>query len=253
MRKVISIAAETSILLRRDQIFQPLTVIVGAALAIAIFATDWSIEEKSSVYHNLVAFIFQISGSIISLIWGVKIISDAKIDGSIEQSMSRPVTRSQWLLGRFLGLAFTLFILSLAVGIVWRLGAYVYEIPTVVSWFTISLIQTLFLWLITGSVAVFVSTFAGPGTGLFIGASMWLLGLMSRPIAQGLSGPGFEGFKNFTTVISNFWSLSPFVPEAYGEIMNIKTRQVSSLYGLTVIVLLYFAGSMIARSKDVNS
>lgn len=253
MKKILSIASETSILLRRDQIFQPLAVIVGAAIAIAIFATDWSIEDRSLVYHNIIAFVFQMSGSIIALIWGVKIIADAKVDGSIEQSLTRPISRGQWLLGRLLGLGASLFILNIAVGIIWRTGAYIYDIHTVVSWFTISMVQTLFLWIIVGGLAVFVSSFTGPGTALFASASLWLLGLVSKPISQGLTGQSFENLRIFTTQIANIWTLSPFVPEPYGEILSVPLRQIYAGYGLCMISLLYVVSSIISKSKDINS
>lgn len=228
-------------------------MIVAAAIAVAIFATDWSIEDRATVYHNIIAFVFQASGSIIALIWGVKIISDSKVDGSIEQSLTRPISRGQWLLGRLLGLGVSLFILNIAVGIIWRTGAYIYDIHTIVSWFTISMVQTLFLWLIVGGVAVFVSTFTRPGTALFASASLWLLGLVSKPISQGLTEQSFENIKMFTTKIANLWTLSPFVPEPYGQILSVKLRQLYSVYGLCMICLLYIVSSLIIKSKDVNS
>ena len=120
MKQVLAIAQETFLSLKRDKIFQPLSIIIAAAVGVAVFAADWSLESRSQVYHDIVVFIFQVSGAFISMIWGVKIISDSKQDGSIELSMSRPLPRSQWLLGRMLGLFISLFAMAAITGLIWR-------------------------------------------------------------------------------------------------------------------------------------
>lgn len=253
MTPTLAIANETFLSLRRDKIFQPLAIIIALTVGIAIFATDWTLEDKSVVYHDIVAFIFQISGSLISIIWGVKIISDSKQDGSIELSMSRPVSRSGWLLGRMLGLFFSLFTMAVVAGIVWRLGAWAYGIQTNVLWFSIALCQTILLWFTTGAISIFVSSFTGPGTALFAAIALWILGLLSRPIATGLIASTSPFARKFVETIANFWSLSILIPESHGTIISLVERRQGFLYILAVLSTFYFLGAASAHYKDVNS
>lgn len=253
MTPALAIANETFLSLRRDKIFQPLAIIIAFTVGIAIFATDWSIEESSVVYHDIVVFIFQLSGALISIIWGVKIISDSKQDGSIELSMSRPVSRSGWLLGRMLGLFFSLFAMAVVAGVVWRLGAWAYGIDTNVLWFTIALCQTTLLWFTTGAISIFVSSFTGPGTALFAAIALWMLGLLSKPIATGLIASTNPIARKFSESLANLWSLSPLIPESHGTIISIVERRQGFIYTLAVLGTLYFLGATFAHYKDVNS
>jgi len=253
MKQVFAIAQETFLSLKRDKIFQPLSIIIAAAVAVAIFAADWSLESRSQVYHDIIVFIFQVSGAFISMIWGVKIISDSKQDGSVELSMSRPLPRSQWLLGRMLGLFFSLLAMSFITGLIWRLGAVACDIETNTLWFSIALAQTTLLWFITGSVAIFMSSFTGPGTALFASISIWILGLLSRPIATGIVGSSSPAAKQFTEFLAKIWSLSPLIPESHGTIISVLVRQQTALYALAILSAFYFMGAAFAHFKDINS
>jgi ABC-type transport system involved in multi-copper enzyme maturation permease subunit len=253
MKQVLAIARETFLSLKRDKIFQPLSIIIAAAVGVAIFAADWSLESRSQVYHDIVVFIFQVSGALISMIWGVKIISDSKQDGSIELSMSRPLSRSRWLFGRMLGLFFSLLAMSVVTGLIWRLGAIVYDIETNIPWFSIALAQTTLLWFITGAVAIFMSSFTGAGTALFASISIWILGLLTRPIATGLVGGSNPAAKQFTEFLAKLWSLSSLIPESHGTIISVQARQQTALYALAILAALYFMGAAFAHFKDINS
>lgn len=253
MRQVFAIAQETFLSLKRDKIFQPLSIIIAAAVGVAIFATDWSLESRSQVYHDIVSFIFQVSGALISMIWGVKIISDSKQDGSIELSLSRPISRSLWLLGRMLGLFMSLLAMAALTGLIWRLGAVAYDIETNILWFSISLAQTTLLWFITGAVAIFMSSFTGPGTALFASISLWILGLLTRPIATGLVGVSSPTAKEFTEMLAKVWSLSPLIPESHGTILSVVVRQQTAIYALAILSAFYFLGAAFAHYKDINS
>src|SRR5271169_3241497 len=105
LRAIRVIALETFLLLRRDRIFAPALVLGLAACALALLASDWSIEDFSKILYDVGYFGFQITGGLVALVWGTKTVGDSRQEGSLEVQLAAPISRFTWLIGKYLGLA----------------------------------------------------------------------------------------------------------------------------------------------------
>src|SRR5438876_929135 len=108
LRSVIEIARETIYLLKRGPIFIPTIVFSIIVSAFATIASTWGVAEFRKILFDIAGFGFHLTGNLIAVIWSVKVLAVARIDGSLEVQLASPVSRSAWLLGRFLGIFFLL-------------------------------------------------------------------------------------------------------------------------------------------------
>jgi small neutral amino acid transporter SnatA (MarC family) len=75
---------ESFLMLRRDRIFFPIII---AGLSIAVFAniaSNWSMEDFDKILFVVGIAGFRITGGIVSILWGVRLITDPLQDRSIE-------------------------------------------------------------------------------------------------------------------------------------------------------------------------
>ena len=105
MLQSIPTAYETFLTLKRDRIYYPALIITALIFVAASFIAEWSVDDWRIIFFNFSQTMFRISGDIIAILFGTKLLQDAVTDGSIETSLSRPVGRAEWVLGKFLGLS----------------------------------------------------------------------------------------------------------------------------------------------------
>src|SRR5690606_34381136 len=111
--KVVSVIAwETFVLLRRDKIFVPALVISLLISVLANLASDWSVEDFEKILFDIGFFGFQMTGSLVAIFWGAKIISDSRQEGSLEVQLAAPISRGSWIIGKYAGLCLCLVVLA---------------------------------------------------------------------------------------------------------------------------------------------
>ena len=112
LRKLCAVAWQNWTLLRRDQIVRAVAVAGVVITALAGLASTWSIEDRVKILFDVGYFGIQLLGSLTALFWGAKMVSDSRQDGAIEWQLAAPLSRTSWLLGKYLGLALTQLVLA---------------------------------------------------------------------------------------------------------------------------------------------
>jgi ABC-type transport system involved in multi-copper enzyme maturation permease subunit len=256
MKSIYVVIKETILLLRRDRIFLP-AIFGGIAIAImANFASDWSIENFTKILFDVGAFGFQITGSLVAIFWGTKLINDAQRDGSIELYLAAPIPRSAWVIGRFIGLAVSLMILAVILLFFWQSTMWLNNFPFMdgpqFSVFGFMLLG----WLVLAALSMFFASFCGQGVALFATISLWVTGLLNNLVYQNLGPESSPLAKGVVLVLARFWDLQQFnVVEFINTPSFWQTSEVvyRLAYGGGLIAILLTGAAIWFSKRDVIS
>lgn len=255
MRAIINTAFETFLLLQRDRIFLPVVLVGFGLLFLSGLASYWGIEEFRKILYDFGSFIFHIMGISVAIFWGTKLLSDSKLEGAIELQLASPITRYQWLIGKFLGLSFALIFISVLMLAGWQL-IYVFWGMGLISGKSLSIFGLLTLsWLVMAAVAILFSSVSSQAVSLF--ASFWLLicGLLSQPVYQALSPETPQFIREIASFTAGIWNLHTFDTSSYAVQKGYITAQQATdilTYGMLLIVTLISIACISFQRRDLK-
>jgi ABC-type transport system involved in multi-copper enzyme maturation permease subunit len=119
-----------------------------------------------------------IAGLLITILAGIQVIPTEIERRTIYTVLSKPVQRFEFVLGKFLGGLSTVFVMILAMGIVF-VGVLRFQEGS----FSMDMIKgvgmTFFQMMLLGAMAIFFSTFATPVVNFFLSFGIFMVGNMS--------------------------------------------------------------------------
>lgn len=255
---LLTLSYETLLLLVRDRVMIP--VLIGSLL-ISIFAnlaSDWSVEDFTKILFDIGYFGFSLTGSLIAIFFGTKILTDSRLEGSVEVQLSAPVTRPMWLLGKFGGLKACLLLICLSFGMIWQFLMVLNHF----GWMSIrQMLMFVFLyinWLVLASLAMLFASFSGQATATFSSLGLWLVGLTSAAISRTLSSETPPFTQTIVRFLARIWNLQEFnllplvldsTPLANEEWVNLSLRGV---YGITLVLIFLASASWIFSQRDLS-
>jgi ABC-type transport system involved in multi-copper enzyme maturation permease subunit len=257
IKALTTIALETFLLLRRDKVFFPAAVVGLAFAFFAGLASDWSIEDFSKILFDVGAFGYHITGGIVALFWGTKSISDSRQSGALEVQMSLPISRTIWLLGKYLGMCLALLFLSVILLVVWQYVMYTNRFGIMNDKHLIIFAFITLNWMVLAAVSMFFASFCTSAVALFNSSCLWVAGLMSPAIERTLSPQTPEFTRELIQTTSKVWNLQQFLLADYANILEIanfpgpENLMWRAIYGLSLIVLLMTSACFIFRNRDL--
>lgn len=256
MVKLIATAHETFLALKRDKIFYPAIGATVFIFLLASFIAEWSVDDGRIVFYNISTTMFRLSGDMIALLFGSKVIHDAMVSGSIETSLSRPISRGRWVIGKYLGLGACLVLFAVIAGFGWSLINFIYQMKLPTNFILWGTLFALTEWLIIGALSMFLSTIAGFGTALFSCFALWILGLLSGIVASSFyqedAAPSFAS--EIVKFLSLVWNFDRFTLIHYSSTFSLPSQGflLSSLgYGVCLASTLMLVATFAISSRDV--
>ncbi len=257
MNRMFSVARITFLRLRRDKIFLPAAAVGSLAIIMSGVASYWGVEEFFKILFDLSSFVFQMVGVSVAIFWGVKLINDSKQEGSIELELSSPIGRSEWILGKFLGLAAALILLALSLMLAWQLVFWGYGMG-MTTLKALQIFASLTLgWLVMGALAISLASLSSQGVALF--ASLWclILGLVTGPIYQSLAPDTPKFMQESIAFVAGIWDLHRFDLSALGPQMT-QTIPWSKLqdplaYGLGLVAFFLATACLVFQRRQLNA
>jgi len=256
MNQIVYISKETFTILRRDRVFLPAIVIGVSLLALTGIASYWGIEEFRKILYDLGAMFFQLTGFSIAIFWGTKILSDSKSEGSMEWQLSAPVSRVNWLLGRFIGLSLALILIASFMVLTWQFIYLAYGIGTI-KLKTIFIFSFLTLsWILMASVATLFASIASSAVALFSSFWIMLVGLISQPVLQALSPETPDSMRVFVRAVAGIWNLHAFNTSGLATSSQyLSPNQMLDLlgYGLMLIGVVLSLACIVFHKRDLSA
>lgn len=256
MKQVYIIAKETFTLLRRDKIFLPIIAFGCVMMFVSSMAQDTSADELVKVMLDVGVTGFFVTGILICMLWGIKSICESRKDGSVELQLVSPISRYQWLLGKYFGLSFSLLVIGAILYIAFQVMMLL-DFKQFISLHQFLIFAYMYLgWLVFAAICTFFATFCNTPTAIFSSFLVWVLGMLSGILEETLPqrsvGTWMETFINY---LATFWDFQRFnlIDYTYYEATFPHATDLLSfaLYGVALITLLLLGASFIFSKRDL--
>ncbi len=176
----IAIAKQTLEDMLRRKILLILLIVAVAMIALGPSVGFLSPRESSAILRSLGLAVILIAGLLITILAGIQVIPTEIERRTIYTVLSKPVQRYEFVLGKFLGGLATVFVMIVAMGIVFIGVLYWQESPHQLAPEMIKgVIMTFFQMMLLGAMAIFFSTFATPVVNFFLSFGIFIIGNMS--------------------------------------------------------------------------
>jgi ABC-type transport system involved in multi-copper enzyme maturation permease subunit len=204
------LSKESFLMLRRDRIFLPIVIAGFAIASFSNLASGWGIESFEKILFDLGLVGFRLTGGIVAILWGVRLVTDPLQDRSIELRIATPASRVVWLLGRYTGLAICLIMTGVIFAAVWQLLMFMNQFGTMNNLQSWSLGMLLFEWLTLGAIGLSLGTLSGFSTALFVSFALWITGLIAPVVAATLDPTVAPLQKNLIDFMAKTWNFQRF-------------------------------------------
>lgn len=239
-KRIFSIAFNTFREAVRDRVLYNLVLFVLLITVSAIFIGELTAGQEARTIVNLGLGAMLIFGAFISIFVGVSLVSKEIEKRTVYAIFSKPISRAEFILGKYLGLCLTLLVnvLIMGVGVALALFYVGGNGFAITIWGAIYL---LFLELtILTAVAILFSSFSSPALSALLSFFVFIIGHFSaalRDLAQNLGSQFAKYF--FGTIYYLLPNLSNFVFRT--ETAHGITPPASMIFGATAYAIVYAA------------
>jgi ABC-type transport system involved in multi-copper enzyme maturation permease subunit len=186
IRRVLAIAGNTFRENIRDRVLYNLILFALIMILSSLALGKLTLGNEDKVITDLGLSSISIFGTLIAIFIGISLVYKELEKRTVYALLAKPVHRHEWILGKYLGLLFTLFVntavmtvgLALAMLYTGRMGAgaYIRLLPAVFLIF-------LSLALIT-ALALLFSTFSTPALSALFTFFLWIIGHFSKDLVS---------------------------------------------------------------------
>ena len=255
LRNMLLVAWQASTLLRRDQITRAMVIAGLLITATAVLVSDWSVEEQYKVAFDVGYFGFQLVGSMMAIFLGSKSVTDSRQDGAIEWQLAAPLSRTSWLLGKYLGLALSLLGMAALLLVIWQIGLLVggFGLLTAVQVWVFALM--VLGWMVLLALAVCLGVLMRFSVALFASLGVWILGLVSAAVAATLRPETPATTRFVVNLIARIWDLQHFnLIDSLNATSAVLAAPfgTNGLYGASLVALFLTFASIAIQKGDIN-
>ena len=175
----MAIAKQTLEDMLRRKILLILLIVAVGMIALGPSVGFLAPRESSAVLRSLGLAIILIAGLLITILAGIQVIPTEIERRTIYTVLSKPVQRFEFVLGKFLGGLFTVFVMIAAMGIVFLGVLYFQEGHKLAPDMIKGVVLTFFQMMLLGAMSIFFSTFATPVVNFFMSFGIFMVGSMS--------------------------------------------------------------------------
>lgn len=243
----------------RDKVLYVILIFALIMISSGLLLSFLSLNQQSKIVMDLGLSSISIFGLILTVFVGTSLVSKEIDKKTIYLLISKPIRRSGFIFGKFLGLSITLLIIMVAMAItfyavLWYTLSLTHEsIWTFVPNSAMALILIYLEMMLLTASAIFFSTFASPVMSAMFTLGVYIIGHMSNDLLSlgEMSGQAF--FSQFTQLI--FYILPDL------ERLNLKNVLMSQpvsmeifgsslAYGLSYIAALLILSMVIFEGKE---
>jgi ABC-type transport system involved in multi-copper enzyme maturation permease subunit len=251
--KIRAIALNTFKEAIRDRILYLLLFFAAVCIIFSRILALLTVGDRAKIITDVGLASLSLFGALMAILIGTGLVYKEIDKRTIYTLLSKPIQRYQFLLGKYLGLLLTLFVMLALMAVIFLVLILLHRYPVEGSFFIAILFIFLELCLIT-AVAMLFSCFSTPILSTLFSLSFYLIGHLSWGLEALLEKIPQGGVKTLARI------LYTFLPDL--ENFNFKTEVVhhlpippniflySSLYGLFYTVFILVLAMMVFRRRD---
>jgi Cu-processing system permease protein len=237
----------------RDKILYNLVFFAGLLIGLSVLLADLSITEHHKVIADMGLAAINLIGVIIAIFVGISLVNKEIERRTIYTIMARPISRTCFILGKYCGLALTIFVNVTIMTVVFLGTLWLYHVPIGHSLFqAVALI--LIEVLVVTAIALFFSTFTSSTLSATFTVGLYIIGHLTSDL-RGMVANSESGAAK--AVVNLLYYLCPNL-----EMLNIKGQaavgilvppefvMLASLYGLLYAGVLLAGACLVFQQRD---
>ncbi|ULA69827.1 MAG: Putative ABC transport system, permease component [Nitrospira sp.] len=237
----------------RDKILYNLVLFAGLLIGLSVLLADLSITEHHKVIADMGLAAINLIGVIIAIFVGISLVNKEIERRTIYTIMARPISRTFFILGKYLGLALTLFVNMTIMMAVFLATLWLYHVPIEQSLF--QAVELIFVEiLVVTAIALFFSTFTSTTLSAIFTLGLYIIGHLTADLRSVVANGESGGVK---AVVDLLYYLCPNL-----EMLNIKGQAavgilvapeylvLASLYGVMYAGVLLTSACLVFQKRD---
>lgn len=237
----------------RDKILYNLVLFAGLLIGLSVLLADLSITEHHKVIADMGLAAINLIGVIIAIFVGISLVNKEIERRTIYTIMARPISRTFFILGKYLGLALTLFVNMTIMMAVFLATLWLYHVPIEQSLF--QAVELIFVEiLVVTAIALFFSTFTSTTLSAIFTLGLYVIGHLTADLRSVVANGESGGVK---AVVDLLYYLCPNL-----EMLNIKGQAavgilvapeyllLASLYGVMYAGVLLTSACLVFQKRD---
>lgn len=251
--KIQAIAFNTFKEAIRDRILYLLLFFAALCLILSRVLALLTVGDPLKIIRDVGLSAISLFGMLMAVLIGTGLVYKEIDKRTIYTLLAKPIHRFQFILGKYLGLIFTLFIMLALMGIIFQIVIFLYS--SQVEWRMFIALGFLFLELcLITSVAIFFSCFSTPILSSLFSLSFYLIGHLSwglkaliRKMPSGGGRTLAEGVYIFLPDLENLNFKTEIIHH-----LPIPANQLlfSSIYGVFYTIFILALAVLVFRKRD---
>lgn len=253
MRKLYSIALYTFQDAIRNKILYSILFFAIILILLTVIMGAASLHQDARVVKDVGIFAISLFAHVIAIFLSVTTLYQELERKTIYTTLSKPVKRPIYFLGKFFGMGITLFVQLLLMAVFLTTIIWIRNDPISITYFY-ALWLTYVSSLIVASFGTFFSSFSTPYISGFMTFGMWIVGSLVKELAGYLwrvEEPIARTMIKGITAIApdlNLFNLTTQI--TYEYVVSIKYIIWTSSYGFFYCIILLTAGAAVFQKRD---
>ena len=253
MQSLLVVAQNTFRETVRDKILYNLVFFALLLIGASVLLGELTIGEQSRIVNDVGLAAINLVGVVIAIFVGIGLVSKEIERRTIYTILARPITRTQFVLGKYCGLVFIgglniAIMFTMFLSTIWLSGHSIFG----------SLFQAVeLMWvevLLVTALAMFFSTFSSPTLSAIMTLGFYVIGHLTgdlKAIAEKTKNPATEGIMTaLYYVCPNLEWLNVKGQAAAGVAVSGDYQVAATAYGLLYAGLLLFGACRIFERRD---
>jgi len=241
----------------RDKVLYNVILCAGLLLSIGFLASRLTYIRPERIILNFGLTGVTISCAMIAIFTGAGLLSKEFDRRTIYVALCHPISRAQFLLGKFTGLSLVIFLNWLILSAVYLI--ILYNTSPDGSDLTRTLLIALFLTLIQtlllASITLFFSSFSTTSLSAIMTIGLYLIGnnitQVSLVASKAKEGPGKAMLNALALLLPNLEHFNLGLKVTYGLPVSAQLLGTSIAYGIILITLFLLAAGLLIRIREV--
>ena len=237
----------------RDKILYHLVLFAGLLIGLSVLLADLSITEHHKVIADMGLAAINLIGVIIAIFVGISLVNKEIERRTIYTIMARPISRTFFIMGKYLGLALTLFVNLAIMMAVFLLTLWLYHVPVERSLF--QAVELIFVEiLVVTAIALFFSTFTSTTLSAIFTLGLYVIGHLTADLRSMVANSESGTMKAVVDLLyylcPNLEMLNIKGQAAVGIVVAQESLMLASLYGLLYAGLLLAGACLVFQQRD---
>ncbi len=256
MGKILLVARYTFLEMVRHKVLYAFIFFAFFILGLGIAITQMTIGEPLDIISDIGLGTIEIFSTVIAIFMGITIIQKEIALRTLHPLLARPISRSQYILGKFFGMLLLALVGILFMAFILWVMLYFYGGPERIFGYLPALYTIFLQTALVVSVAVLCSSFVEPAVGALFTISFYLIGATSYSLVYLINKQSSETLKSIVNVLRyvlpDFSHFNIKDNLVYGRGLESISLSFATLYALAGIAIILAAAILTFNKKELN-